>query len=306
MRFSTGHRVLDYAVLDVFAESPLAGNPLAVFTDASGLMDEEMQALARETNLSETTFILPRDADVERECGIRVRIFTTREELKFAGHPTLGTATWLYLHHPLLQGAETITLDLPVGQIPVRFPIPNSVDLGVFGMMRQSDPVFGQIHDRSEVAAALNLSIEDLDPVLPIQTVSTGLAFCIVPLRSVDVAGRLAIPQHVAMPYLEKSDARFFHCICRAHRDSGADWHARMQFYGGEDPATGSASGCAAAYLVRHGAVPNGKTVVIEQGVEILRPSRIHIEASSRDGKVNDVYVGGRTIPVATGRFFLP
>jgi trans-2,3-dihydro-3-hydroxyanthranilate isomerase len=306
MRFSTGHRILDYAVLDVFAESPLAGNPLAVFTDASGLMDEEMQALARETNLSETTFILPRDADVEREYGIRVRIFTTREELRFAGHPTLGTATWLYLHHPLLQGAATITLDLPVGRIPVRFSTPNSGDLGIFGMMRQSNPVFGQIHDRSEVAAALNLSIEDLDPVLPIQSVSTGLAFCIVPLRSLEVARRLAIPQHVAMPYLEKSDARFFHCICRADRDSGADWHARMQFYGGEDPATGSASGCAAAYLVRHGAVPSGKTVVIEQGVEILRPSRIHIEASSRDGKVNDVHVGGRTIPVATGRFFLP
>jgi trans-2,3-dihydro-3-hydroxyanthranilate isomerase len=171
--------------------------------------------------------------------------------------------------------------------------------------MRQSDPIFGQIHDRGQVAAALNLSPEDLDPALPIQTVSTGLAFCIVPLRSVEVASRLAIPQHVALPYLEKTDARFFHCICRADQTSSADWHARMQFYGGEDPATGSASGCTAAYLVHHGGVPSEKMVVIEQGVEILRSSRIHVQASVRNGKVEDVLVGGRTIPVATGRFFL-
>jgi trans-2,3-dihydro-3-hydroxyanthranilate isomerase len=297
--------ILDYAILDVFAEDTLEGNPLAVFTNAGGLSGEAMLALARETNLSETTFILPRDPDVEREHGVKVRIFTTREELKFAGHPVLGTATWLYMNHPVLQGADCITLDVPVGKIQVRFSPRSPDERGIFATMRQSDPVFGQIHDRAEVAAALNLSIEDFDPALPIQTVSTGLPFCIVPLRSLEVATRLAIPQQVAMLYLEKTDARFFYCICRADRASGADWHARMQFYGGEDPATGSASGCAAAYLVRYGALASGETALIEQGVEIHRSSRIQIEASVRSGKVQDVFVGGRTILVATGRFFL-
>lgn len=304
--FSRENRVLDYALLDVFAERSLAGNPLAVFTDARGLDSEVMQALARETNLSETTFILPRDPDLERERGVQVRIFTTREELKFAGHPVLGTATWLHMHHPVMQAAENIALDLAIGRIEVSFSMKNSNKYGIFATMRQNDPIFGQVHDRAEVAAVLNLSIEDLDPVLPVQTVSTGLPFCIVPLRSLGVARRLAIPSDVAMSYLKKSDARFFYCVCRADHASGADWHARMQFYGGEDPATGSASGCAAAYLVRHGALASGETAEVEQGVEIVRPSRIHIQASLRDGKIVDVLVGGRTILVATGRFFLP
>ena len=212
-----------------------------------------MQALARETNLCETTFIIPRDPEVEREHGVQVRIFTVREELKFAGHPTLGTSSWLYWNHPVLRGTETITLDLRVGPIPVRFKASKAGDHGVFGTMRQNDPTFGTIHDRAKIAATLNLSIDDLDPDLPIQTVSTGMAFCIVPLRSLEVAARLAIPQPAARAYLEQSDAKFFHCITRADANSGADWHARMQFYNGEDPATGSASGCTIAYLVQHG-----------------------------------------------------
>jgi trans-2,3-dihydro-3-hydroxyanthranilate isomerase len=315
-RFAPSLRTFEYAQLDVFSERALAGNPLAVFTDARGLTTEEMQALARETNLCETTFILPRDAATEQAQGVQVRIFTVQEELKFAGHPTLGTASWLYWNHPVLRGSETITLDLRVGPIPVRFTPPRPGEQGVFGTMRQNDPVFGQIHDRAQVAAVLNLSLEDLDPDLPIQTVSTGMAFCIVPLRSLEVAKRLAIPQHSARAYLEASDAKFFHCITRAGAASGADWHARMQFYNGEDPATGSASGCTIAYLVLHGLAASDAPVVLEQGIEMLRPSRIHVQASrvaaeaapgsAATGDVQNVFVGGRTIPVASGRFFLP
>jgi trans-2,3-dihydro-3-hydroxyanthranilate isomerase len=297
-------RTYDYTLVDVFAEKPLQGNALAIFTDARGLTTDEMQALARETNLCETTFILPRAPEVERERGVQVRIFTVQEELEFAGHPTLGTASWLHLNHPILRGANKVTLDLRVGPIPVNFTANDGP--GVYGTMRQNDPVFGSIHERSAIAAAIGLSPDDLDPALPIQTVSTGMPFCIVPLRSLDVASRLAIPQPLAQAYLAHTDAKFFHCITRAHADSGADWHARMQFYNGEDAATGSASGCAIAYLVKHGLAPSAQPIVIEQGIEMLRPSRIHVQATSDNGKIVDVLVGGRTILIATGRFFLP
>ena len=296
---------LDYAQLDVFAEHPLEGNALAVFPDARGLSTPEMQALARETNLCETTFILPRDPEIEAAHGVHVRIFTVQEELEFAGHPTLGTASWLYLNHPVFAGAKQITLDLRVGPIPVTFSA-EQTGPGVFATMRQNDPSFGDIHDPSAIAAALGLSLTDLDPDLPIQTVSTGMAFCIVPLRSLEVAARLAIPQPSAQAYLSRSDAKFFHCITRASAGSGADWHARMQFYNGEDPATGSASGCTIAYLVRHSLAVSSQPIVIEQGVEMLRPSRIHVQATSDGVRIRDVYVGGRTIPIASGQFFLP
>ena len=314
---SASCRVFDYAQVDVFAEAPLQGNMLAIFTDARGLSTAEMQALARETNLAETTFILPRDPALEAERGVQVRIFSVQEELRFAGHPTLGTASWLYWNHPILRGAESIMLDLPVGPISVSFKEPAANKPGVFGTMRQNAPIFGRIHDRSAVANALGLSVEEiaLDP--PVQTVSTGMAFCIVPLRSLEVMAKLAIPQAAAQAYLAKTDAKFFYCITRAAPpnaessglDSSPDWHNRMQFYNGEDPATGSASGCAIAYMVRHGLAAGGQQVVFEQGVEIDRPSRIHVQAaSSTSGQpVPDlVFVGGRTILVATGRFFLP
>jgi trans-2,3-dihydro-3-hydroxyanthranilate isomerase len=298
-------RTLDYTQVDVFAERPLEGNMLAIFHDASGLTTAEMQALARETNLSETTFILPGDPAEEKLHGVRVRIFTTEEELQFAGHPTLGTASWLFWNHPTLKGAEEIVLRLNVGPVPVRFE-PMNGHPGVFGTMCQPEPSFGAMHDAEAVAEAIGLSVDDLDPTLPIQTVSTGMAFCIVPLRSLEVAHRLRIPQGKAQLYLASTDAKFFHCITRTEQGSRAHWHARMQFYNGEDPATGSASGCAIAYLVRHGAAASNELTLFEQGVEMLRPSEIHTTATIESGVVTKVFVGGRTIPVANGRFFLP
>jgi trans-2,3-dihydro-3-hydroxyanthranilate isomerase len=298
-------RAYDYAVVDVFAERPLEGNGLAVFADARGLTTAEMQSIAREINLSETTFILPRAPEVERERGVQVRIFTVREELEFAGHPTLGTASWLYGNHPIVHGASEITLDLRVGPIPVSFSAQQGGP-GVFGTMRQNDPTFGEIHERPAVAQALGLAIDDLDSTVPIQTVSTGTAFCIVPLRSLEVAARLAIPQPAAQAYLARSDAKFFYCTTRADGRGDADWHARMQFYNGEDPATGSASGCAIAYMVRHELAASNQPIVFEQGIEMLRPSRIYVQAARDGDRIWDVRVGGRTIPTANGRFFLP
>jgi trans-2,3-dihydro-3-hydroxyanthranilate isomerase len=303
-------RTYNFAQVDVFAERPLEGNALAIFTDARGLSSDEMQAVARETNLSETTFILPRSPETERERGVQVRIFLTTEEVPFAGHPTLGSASWLYLNHPVFRGAEEITLDLGVGPITVRFIPPQPGEIGVFGTMRQNDPVFGKIlnttDERAALANALNLPIEDLDPTLPAQVVSTGMQFCIVPLRSLEVAHRLRITAHTSRPFLDRIGAKFFHCITPANANSGAQWHARMQFDSGEDPATGSASGCTIAYLVRHGLAASEQQIILEQGIEMLRPSRIHVSAASENDIVTKVFVGGRTIPVASGRLFLP
>jgi trans-2,3-dihydro-3-hydroxyanthranilate isomerase len=299
-------RTFAYSVLDVFAEHALEGNPLAVFHDARGLSDAEMQSLAREKNLAETTFILPSgDPEEERRSGIRVRIFTTQEELPLAGHPTLGTASWLHLHHPALRGAETVTLQLNVGAIPVRFT--PEAGPGVVATMRQNNPEFGKTYARAEIADAIGVEESDIDATHLPQTVSTGMPFCIVLLRSLDVAAKLQIDQRKATAWLQKNDAKFFYCIAPLGAKSAQDaaFHARMQFYHGEDPATGSAAGCAISWLVARGLVQQDVSVVIEQGVEILRPSRITAAASIQNGKVCDVRVSGRTIPVASGSFFL-
>ena len=306
---SKGGRSYDFAQVDVFAERALEGNALAIFTDARGLSTAEMQAIARETNQSETAFILPRPPEIERDLGVHVRIFLTTGEVPFAGHPTLGTAAWLYWNHQTLRGSEQILLDLGVGRIPVRFKTPQPDELGVFGTMHQNDPVFGETfnsgEDRATIAAALGLSVDDFDQNLPAQLVSTGMAFCIVPLQSLAAAARLQIVPRAAREYLNRIGASYFYCITRAEAHSGANWHARMQFDSGEDPATGSAAGCAIAYLVRHLVVPSLQPVVIEQGIEMLRESHIHVRASFANDLVSTVFVGGRTIPVASGRLLL-
>ncbi|MGA8937599.1 MAG: PhzF family phenazine biosynthesis protein [Acidobacteriaceae bacterium] len=301
-------RTLTYSVLNVFAERPLEGNALAVFHDASTLSDEEMQALARETNLSETTFIFPDDAEAEARNGVRVRIFTTQEELPFAGHPTLGTATWLYLNRPALRGLESISLGLNVGQVLVSFEAQHAGTFGVIATMTQKDPEFGSAHDRAEVARVLGLKEEDLSAAHPPQIVSTGLPFCIVMLRSLEASQRLRLMPHEAQEWAMKHGASFLYCIAPlpAMAENGAAWHARMQFYGGEDPATGSAAGCCIAWMVKEGLVAADVPVVIEQGMEIGRPSRITVQAGMDAGRVHSVRVSGRTICVAEGRFFLP
>jgi trans-2,3-dihydro-3-hydroxyanthranilate isomerase len=281
--------------LDVFSSKPLEGNPLAVFPDGRGLNDTEMQALAREMNLSETTFVLPRDAAVERERGVQVRIFTVEEELPFAGHPTLGTAFVLRG----ASGAAEVALDLKVGKIPVRFE-----DSG-FGEMRQRDPELGELHERSAVAAALGLSPGQLAEDLPIQTVSTGVAFVIVPLRALVTFRGLRVDLQRAGEYLERGPGKFFYLVCRETVDREARLHARMFFYNGEDPATGSAAGCAAAWMAAHGVAASGERALIEQGLEMGRPSRIFVRADKDGNRVVNVRVGGNAVEVLRGEVVL-
>lgn len=284
---------------DVFSSRPLQGNSLAVFSDATGLSDDEMQAIAREMNLSETTFIFPRAAEIEKQRGVRVRIFTVQEELPFAGHPTLGTAFSLRGN----PGANEVVLDLNAGKVPVKFE--DSDGQAAFGEMTQLDPKFGVVHDREAVARAIGVSPEVFDSSLPIQTVSTGVPFTITPLKSLATVQRLRIDSHGAGEYGEKTGSKFFYFVSRETVDRAAGWHARMLFYGNEDPATGSAAGCTAAWMVEHRVFEPEKRVLIEQGVEMQRPSRIFVRASRRDNRVVNVRVGGNAVEVMRGEVFL-
>ena len=288
---------------DVFSERPLEGNSLAVFPDARGLSDAEMQSIAKEMNLSETTFVLPRDAETEHERGVRVRIFTVQEELPFAGHPTLGTAFALRA----ASGAKQVTLELNVGKVPVHFE--DSPGQPTFGEMTQVDPVFGIRHEREAVARAIGLQIDDFDPSLPIETVSTGLPYTVTPLKSLEVIRNLRLELSRADEYLEKTGGKFFYFVARETADPKARLHARMLFYNGEDPATGSAAGCAAAWMVAHGVAETDERVLIEQGIEMNRPSRIFVRASSQnlegDNRIVNVRVGGHAIEVMRGEVFL-
>jgi trans-2,3-dihydro-3-hydroxyanthranilate isomerase len=291
---------LDYFVMDVFADTALKGNPLAVVMNIADLTAERMQAIAREFNLSETTFVERRAAEIEQREGVRVRIFTTQEELPFAGHPTLGTASVLRLSAPETVQQDTVTLSLKVGAVPVKF-----AGEGLFGEMTQRDPEFGEELDAKEVARLCGLDEEDLDSALPPEVVSTGNAFAIVALKSHEALTQLNVKQQEATEWLRARGARWFYVLGPTGSEEPA-WRARMQFNGGEDPATGSAAGCAIGYLVKRGAVDSGKRVHLRQGVEMGRPSELYLSAQARLAKVSDVRVGGSTVLVAKGKLFLP
>jgi len=288
---------LQIVQVDVFTDRALTGNALAVVLDGRGLTTEQMQATARETNLSETTFVLPGDAAQEKSEGVRVRIFTIQEELPFAGHPTLGTAF-------VLRGqsaADEVLLNLNVGTVPVRFE--DRVGQPTFGEMTQKDPEFGLVHDRNAVAGFTNLTADDFDSALPIQTVSTGVPFTIAAVRSLQKLQTLRLDVNRATQYLAASGGKFFYFVCRETVDRRAGLHARMIFYNGDDPATGSAAGCCAAWMVAHGVAASDERVLIEQGLEMHRPSCIFVRATKRDNQVVNVRVGGNCVEVLRAEF---
>jgi trans-2,3-dihydro-3-hydroxyanthranilate isomerase len=295
---NTSKRLYAMSQWDVFSSRPLEGNSLAVFHDARGLSDEEMQSITKEMNLSETTFVLPRDEATEREQGVRVRIFTVQEELPFAGHPTLGTAFALRK-----SGDQKVVLELNVGQVPVTFEDRNGEP--AFGEMTQIDPTFGAQHNRDAVAHALGLSLQDFDDALPIQTVSTGVAFTIAAVKSLSLLQRLHVDVNHAAEYLGKTGGKFFYFVTRDTGTKDVRLRARMFFYNGEDPATGSAAGCTAAWMVANGVAAPDERVLIEQGVEMKRPSRIFVRASRHHDRVVNVRVGGHSVEVMRGELFI-
>jgi trans-2,3-dihydro-3-hydroxyanthranilate isomerase len=299
---------LEYFVVDVFSSEPLKGNPLAVVMNTCGLATERMQAIAREFNFSESTFVERRPAKVERAEGVRVRIFTAQEELKFAGHPTLGTAAVLKLIAPETVQADTVILAENVGPVPVRFKPRAGGSGALFAEMTQREPEFGLNLPKAAVAPLIGLTVEDLDPLLEPQVVSTGAPFAIVVLKSVEALARLKVDQDEAAEWLRERGARWFYVLAPNldQSQNSTKYRARMQFYGGEDPATGSAAGCAISYLVAHGRAPSEVSIQVQQGLEIGRPSELFLSARKEDSKVSDVRVAGSTVLVAKGQLFLP
>lgn len=300
---SNQKRRLPFVQVDVFTSVPLEGNQLAVFADGTGLSDAEMQSIAKEMNLSETTFILPRDAATERERGVRVRIFSVNEELPFAGHPTLGTA--MFLRNSAARGntgVVEVALDLNVGRIPVHFSTRNGLP---FGMMTQRDPEFKETHTREDIARAAGLAVDDLASDVPIQTVTTGNAFIMVPVRSLAVLQNLSPAWANMKSYIEKTSARFFYFVSREALNPDARLQSRMIFYNGEDPATGSAAGPCAAWAVKYGIVPADQKTLMEQGVEMKRRSQIFFSASRNGDQIVNVRVGGHAVEVVRAELFL-
>ena len=293
----------EFVQVDVFTDRVFGGNPLAVVLDGRGLDDGEMQAIAREMNLSETTFVLPPSRS---DCAARVRIFTPAREVPFAGHPTVGT-TWVLATEGRLGGAERVTLEEGIG--PVAVELQGDPARPDFVWMRHRDAEFGPpVAARAAVAAALGLDESDLQPGAPICTGSTGSLFLYVPLR--DRAGVDRAVLDVRAMRRAFGDESLPGVFVFAAANTGAYSRMFAPHTSGvpEDPATGSASGPLGAYLVIHGLVPPGDpaALVSEQGTMMGRQSFVHVRVRARDGAATDIRVGGGVVPVLRGTLRVP
>jgi trans-2,3-dihydro-3-hydroxyanthranilate isomerase len=289
----------EFIVCDVFARRRFEGNQLAVFPDAGEMSSEEMQTLAREIHFSETTFIL---SDRPNERGWPVRIFTPAREIPFAGHPTLGTAFVIWDRFLGRTGNE-VKLDLGVGVVPVAME-----ERGERLVMTQVAPEFGRTVEPVVAAQVLGLAHTDIDSRFPIQEVSTGLSFLIVPVK--DLAAMRGIKVNLAEYYrlTDRLEAKAVLAFCPETVDPQCRLHVRVfcDFYDvPEDPATGSANGCLCAWLSRHRFLGSSDFAIhTEQGVEMKRPSLLYLEASTKGDRIR-VRVGGRVVVAGRGEFEL-
>ena len=289
-----------FHIVDVFAEEKYAGNQLAVFRSARGLSADEMQRIAREIHFSETTFLL---SETPRDGGYDVRIFTPGAEVPFAGHPTLGTA-YVIRREIIKNPVRQVNLNLKVGQIPVAFE--PQAGGGDIVWMTPKEAVFGETFDPREIAPLLTLDADDIDADYPIQSVSTGLPFVLLPLRSLETVRRAKVVTDKWLDWVKDRAAKMVFVFCRETVQAANQLHARAfcDYYGiVEDPATGSANSCFAAYLARHRYFGSGEIDVrVEQGYEIGRPARIYLKAQDRGGTIH-VEVGGKVVTIAQGDF---
>jgi trans-2,3-dihydro-3-hydroxyanthranilate isomerase len=298
-------RTFGFIQVDVFTGRVFGGNPLAVFPDGAGLSDEEMQAIAREMNLSETTFVL---SATKPGCDVKVRIFTPGVELPFAGHPTVGTTYVLATLGRLPEGATDVVLEEGVGPVPVK--IEGDLANPTFIWMKHPVASFGPpLVDRMAIAEALALAESDLLPGKPLRIGVTGLPFLYVPLRDPATVDRTVLDTGALLNIHGTSEARGVFIFAPDSATGPNHVYSRMLALGVgiiEDPATGSASGPLGAYLVNEGIVPAADEVKIvsQQGTKMGRQSWIHIRLT----KVGDewgIEVGGSTVPVLTGELHI-
>lgn len=293
---------------DVFSDRQFGGNPLAIFEDATGLTDAQMQSIAAELNLSETVFVFPDAPDG----GIPIRIFTPGREVPFAGHPTVGTACFLATSGRigLTDGVGEGVLHEGVGPVPVRVRCPEGAP--PFARLTTAvrptvDPVSFDLDEAAEMLGLDPIDLEvDLEgePALP-AFASTGLAFLIVPVRDVAAAGRARLDARLRDQLLpDDAPSRMIYIVAPGGGD-GVDLHVRMfapEIGVPEDPATGSAAAALGGYLGTRLAEGLHRRI-IEQGVEMGRPSRIELEMDIREGRVAEIAVGGHAVPVTQGTF---
>lgn len=292
---------------DVFTAEPLTGNQLAVFLDGRGLSADRMQALAREMNFSESTFILPRETP---DTDVRMRIFTPAIEMPMAGHPTIGSTFALAHAGAIRPGTSRFVFGLGVGPVPVDLEWDGSRLR--FAWMTQLNPTFGNpVAAREAVAAAIGLTVGDLAPGRPVQEVSCGVPFLLVPLRSAAEVDR-AMTDAAACRRLKASTGIDLPIFLFAMLPAGAmeTVYSRMfapEFGIIEDAATGSACGPLGCYLVHHRVVSGDAALKIVnlQGVAMGRPSHIHVSIAERDGDIAEVKVGGEAVLVASGEMLV-
>ncbi len=287
-----------FYIVDVFAETKYAGNQLAVVRNAAALPDEQMQQIAKEMHYSETTFIL---SDKPRDNGYDVRIFTPAAEVPFAGHPTLGTA--FVIHREIAkQPVQTINLNLKVGQIPVTLQKSGPKENILW--MKQNEPEFGEILHSETLSDVLGIEPKQIDERFPIQEVSTGLYALIVPLKTLETVKRIRVDLNKYYGLIEKTTAKLILVFSPEtyHKENDLNVRVFGDYYQvPEDPATGSANGCLAGYLVKQRYFGNKKiNIRVEQGYEIGRPSLLHLRAEEKN-EIREVNVGGKVIMVAKG-----
>jgi trans-2,3-dihydro-3-hydroxyanthranilate isomerase len=290
-------RKLRYHLVDVFTDRAFGGNPLAVFTNGRGLASETMQSIAKELNLSETTFVLPPEDPAN---DYHVRIFTPGKELPMAGHPTVGTSFILAREHMIELGQDetTIKLEEGVGVIPVRLKFKDGAPDQIW--MQQPLPAFGQrIEDVRGVAEMLSIAPESIETRWPIEVVSCGVPFLYVPLKNLEAARSIKFRLDVWEKVLGELGITEVFVFTKETELEGSSIHSRMfapalGIY--EDPATGGASGPLGCYLVRHEVFPVSQRseFISEQGIEMGRPSIIKIVIEQRAGEISRVLIAGQ------------
>lgn len=285
-------------LVDVFAEEKYAGNQLAVIRKARRLSGTEMQRISKEMHFSETAFIL---SDEKRNGGYDVRIFSPEKELPFAGHPTLGTA-YVIQHEIVKKPVDNIILNLKVGQIPVSFSYVGKNPDILF--MKQVQPTFGRTFDAEAISQVVSLDAREIDKRFPVQEVSTGVAFIIVPLKTLSALKRARISKDKYFNFIKNTQAKAILIFCPKtyHKENDLNVRVFADYYGvPENPATGAANGCLAGYLVKHRYFGKEKIDIrVEQGYELGRPSLLLLKAEGRAERIN-VFVGGRVVMVAKG-----